>query len=73
MSDWSPVQLRQQHAVLEALGPGWRTAGEVRARVGGRLPGRVVQYRLRELRTRGKVEYREDPLTRTGHWRRADA
>ena len=73
MSDWSPMQLRQQHAVLEALDHEWRTAGEVRAHVGGRLPGRVVRYRLRELRARGKVEYREDPLTRTGHWRRVDA
>ena len=70
LGPYSPTQLRQQADVLRALDDRWLSVAEVRARTPATVRGRDVQYRLRELRTRGLADYREDEVTRTGRWRR---
>jgi hypothetical protein len=60
-----------QQAVLGALTDEWWSVAEVRAVVEPEVYGLSVQYRLKELRSFGLVEYREDSTTHTGRWRRA--
>jgi hypothetical protein len=63
-----------QRAVLESLDDEFIDVAEVRRRMEREYPelaGQLVQYRLKELRSFGLVEYREDSATHTGRWRRA--
>jgi hypothetical protein len=56
-----------QLAVLGAMSDLWMTIDEVKERTPELVAPRNVQYRLRELRTAGYVEYRK--VNGHGQWR----
>jgi hypothetical protein len=68
---FSPRDLREEgrRRILAALTTEWWTIAEIKAATVGDVHPRTVQYRLKELRREGLVEYKESDFDHTGRWR----